>query len=250
MIGVPKVRVLLLLTGFLGLAAVAAWPQTTAQQRQLRLVRQQGEDAAAAARFELAERRYLKGDLAGARQALDSLLTASPEAPVANDALALLLRCELLGEEPEAVVAFLRAERLERQGGAEAGQAWEAVFGQGRGRVTELALLTRAALLADRRPIEAGRDLERLLREHPETPYAGEARVGLADLLAGQGRLAEAVSICEAGLVAAPDDARAPQLRLRLQAWQPHASPADPAAPAAADSIPEGSREPSAPIPH
>lgn len=249
MIGGPKVRVFLILTGFLFLAAVVAWPQTTAQQRQLRLVRQQGEAAAAAARFELAEQRYLQDDLTGARQALDSLLTASPDSPVANDALALLLRCELLGKEPEAAAAFLRAERLERQGDAGAGQAWKAVFGQGRGRVTELALLTRAALLADRRPIDAGRDLERLLREHPETPYAGEARVSLADLLAGQGRLAEAVSVCEAGLVAAPDDARAPQLRLRLQAWQPHISPADPAVPAATDSTPEGSRGPSVPIP-
>lgn len=249
MAGKPTVRGVLILAGLIGLVTTAAWSQTTVQQRQLRLVRQQGEAAAAAARFDLAEQRYLKGDLTGARQALDSLLTASPDSPVANDALALLLRCELLGKEPEAAAAFLRAEGLERQGDAGAGQAWEAVFGQGRGRVTELALLTRATLLADRRPLDAGRDLERLLREHPETPYAGEARVSLADLLAGQGRLAEAVSVCEAGLVATPDDARAPQLRLRLQAWQPRTSPADPAVPAATDSIPEGSRGPSAPIP-
>jgi tetratricopeptide (TPR) repeat protein len=241
----------LVLTGFVGLVATMAWPQSRAQVvgRQPQLTRPGRNDAAAAALLRLAETRYLQGDLTGAGRALDSLLAASPEAPVANDALALLLRCEVLGKDSSAASAFVQAEGLERQGDAGADQAWARVIDQGRGSVAELALLTRAVLLADHRPEEAGRHLERLLREHPETPYAGEARVRLADLLAAQGRLAEAVSTCEAGLLAAPDDARAPQLRLRLQAWQDHPSSSAPNGPVAPDSTLEGSRAPSAPIP-
>lgn len=246
-----RVSRVLVLAGFVGLVATMAWPQSSAKVlgRQLQLAQPRRDDAAVAARFRLAEQRYLEGDLTGAGRVLDSLLAASPDALVANDALALLLRCEVLGKNSGAASAFVHAERLERQGDAGADQAWEAVLGQGSGGVVELALLTRAALLFDRRPEEAARFLERLLREHPETPYAGEARVRLADLLAAQGRLAEAVSTCEVGLLAAPNDARAPQLRLRLQAWQDHPSSPAPNGPAVPDSTLEGARVPSTPIP-
>ncbi len=183
-------------------------------------------------RLRLAEAAYLSGRLAAADSLLNALLNAAPGAPAANDALDLLLRCEALTAAGEVARVFVQAERLERQADrSAAAQAWAQVAAQASPPVGALALRTRAALTASAAPDTACRCLERLLQEHADSPGTGQARVLLADLYARQGRLADAISVCTAGLVDDPAGARAAQLRLRLRQWQSQSPDGAPPAP-------------------
>ena len=58
---------------------------------------------------------------------------------------------------------------------------------------------------------------ERLVREFPAGRHVVEAQLARAELLVRVSQVREALRICEAALLAAPDDARAPELRLRIR---------------------------------
>ena len=58
---------------------------------------------------------------------------------------------------------------------------------------------------------------ERLAREFPAGRHVVEAQLARAELLVRALQVREALRICEAALLAAPEDARAPELRLRIR---------------------------------
>ncbi|MEW6751937.1 MAG: tetratricopeptide repeat protein [Candidatus Latescibacterota bacterium] len=183
----------------------------------LQRLRQQGGGAQYRARYRLAELDYLQLDFAQARPALEALLRQDPAHDLANDALVLLLRCEQLQEAGPAAEHFARAELRERQGrSAEAAPEWAWVAANAPPEVSQLALFTRARILRNRGEVELSAELLRQLASVPQGAYAVAAALGLGELREEQGALQEALRTYETALLAAPEDARAPELRLRI----------------------------------
>jgi tetratricopeptide (TPR) repeat protein len=107
---------------------------------------------------------------------------------------------------------------LERQRRPQKADAvWQMVFATASPRLLEWALLQRARWAEADRPQFALALYERLLRQFPAGQYQVEAQINSAVLHERAGGARAALRICEAALLASPDDARAPELRLRIQ---------------------------------
>jgi len=171
------------------------------------------------ARFNLAEIAFFQGNFDGAIALIDSFLNQQPRHSLANDALALLLIVEDHKWQPEALAMFARARLRERQNRLdEAAAAWQWLDENGSDELSELSLLTRAQL----REAEGLRQRALTLYElqasrFPEGRHALDARLGRARILARVGEDEQALKAYEASLLHFPDDARAPQMRLRIQ---------------------------------
>ncbi len=177
----------------------------------------QGQVAAYETALRRAELAYFRGDCAAVIADLSALTAGDVDHPLANDALDLLLVCEEY--KSEALLPRLaKAELLERQRQPrEAAAHWRAVFADGSPRLREWALLQNAQLAEAERPGVALALYERLVREFPQGRHIVEAQLARAELHVRAAQLSEALRICEAALLAAPDDARAPELRLRIR---------------------------------
>ncbi len=177
----------------------------------------QGEQAAYEAGYRRAELRYFAGDCQAVIESLNQLTTSNAAHPLANDALDLLLVCEEYQNE-ELLASLVKAQLLERQRHPQQAETyWQAVFAQASPRLLEWALLQRASWAQSARPELALALYGRLLREFPAGQYQVEARINSALLHERAGDRRAALRLCEAALLAAPDDARAPELRLRIQ---------------------------------
>jgi len=171
------------------------------------------------ARYRQAELRYLQTDFRGATEILEGLLAADPAHELANDALSLLLLCEDLQDQSPSLEVFVRAHLQERRRRPDAAaQDWDWLAVHAPPPLQELSLLTRARIREERQEHQAALALyERLVRQHPESRYGVQARMNAGRLYEQQGHLDQALKTYETALLAAPDDARAPEIRLRIQ---------------------------------
>ena len=162
---------------------------------------------------------FYQADFEGAEALLDSMVTASPSHPLANDALGLLLLIEEFGSGPEALAVLARARLRQRQQRLEeAGREWEWLLAEAPPGLRQAARLERA------RELEAG-DPVRALALYAEAEDAAEPRsrtavsasLGRARVLQGLGEAGEALKLYEQTLLAAPEDSRAPEVRRRIE---------------------------------
>lgn len=205
----------------------------------------------ATVRFALAECDIQAGDLEGARDQFEALLTAGDEArpvalygllevalyqgrldavtglgdsllahyaahPLANDALELQLLVDEFGEEGEALAICARALLLERQGRLEEAQtAWQGFAEYGPDELRARSLLRRAQLSG--RPHYSLTLYDAVLDRWPKSSHALEAHLGRAVLFERLGDTAAALAEYEGALLAYSASARAPVIRLEIQ---------------------------------
>ncbi len=182
-----------------------------------RQLAQQGQSAAYRAGVRSAELAYFRGDCAAVIDDILALTDEGVDDPLANDALDLLLVCEEYKNE-SMLPELVQAQLLDRQGlFAKAAVHWDRVIDRATPRLREWALLKRAGATSARDLQEALRYYEALVKAFPDGRHAVEAQLARADLLQRAGRLDEALRVCEAALLAAPADALAPELRLRIR---------------------------------
>ncbi len=178
---------------------------------------QQGQVAAYRAGVRSAELAYFRGECAAVIDGLLALTSEGVDDPLANDALDLLLVCEEYKSEV-LLPDLVQAQLLERQGLFDkAAVHWDRVIASATPRLREWALLKRAEAIGTRDPEGALRCYEELTKAFPDGRHMVEAQLARADLLRNSGRLNEALRVCEAALLAAPADALAPALRLRIR---------------------------------
>jgi tetratricopeptide (TPR) repeat protein len=191
------------------------------EQAMRRLEKLAGQEAPEAyrARFRLAELRYLQGDFATALAELKSLLDEAPAHELANDALELFLLCDEYQDQPEALQALARAQLLERQARlGEANAQWAWIEEHASPALQEVGLLLCArGRQEEGKSGEALALYERLVELFPQGQYLVAAQMGRAALYEQQGDLEQALLACETALLARPEDARAPQLRLHIE---------------------------------
>lgn len=177
----------------------------------------QGQVAVYETALRRAELAYFRADCASVIADLSALTADDVDHPLANDALDLLLVCEEYKSET-LLPSLVRAQLLERQRRPQEAEIhWRAVFADASPRLREWALLQNAQLAEAQRPAVALALYERLLREFPAGRHVVEAQLARAELYVRAAQIREALRICEAALLAAPDDARAPELRLRIR---------------------------------
>ncbi len=177
----------------------------------------QGQVAAYAAGVRGAELAYFSGDCAAVIDGLSALTSEAVDHPLANDALDLLLVCEEFKDEV-LLPDLVQAQLLERQGQTQrAAVYWDRVIGNATPRLRQWALLQRAVSARERDSLRALAWFEALVEQWPDGRYVMEAQLARAELLQRAGRLEEALRVCEAALLVAPVDARAPELRLHIQ---------------------------------
>jgi len=177
----------------------------------------QGQVALYETALRRAELAYYRGDCAAVIASLAELTADDVDHPLANDALDLLLACEEYKSEA-LLPSLVKAQLLERQRQPEKARPhWRAVFAGASPRLREWALLQGGQWAESERPALALELYERLVREFPQGRHWVEAQLARAELHVRAAQVQEALRICEAALLAAPDDARAPELRLRIR---------------------------------
>ncbi len=155
--------------------------------------------AAAQAKNRLAWCRYLAGDLAGARQGFEALVRDHPSEPPAEEGLALLARVDFESGANES--AFSLVERYLR------------AYPQGRYGDQVLSLAARA-----KDGLQGLSDLERLVRDFPQSPLVPEASLQIAERLSAAGRHDEAARRYRELLERDPSSPRVAEARYGL-AW-------------------------------
>jgi tetratricopeptide (TPR) repeat protein len=176
-------------------------------------------DGAIEATFGLARLAFYEGDYAAAVSFIDSLVTRSTSHPLANDALDLLLLIEEFKTQPTALGRLGQARLRQRQGrGAEARAHWQWLLSHAPPALRQVARLERA------RQLEAD-DLAQALalyslaltEAEADSRHAVSAHLGRARVLEAQGQADGALRSCEQALLAAPHDARAPEIRRQIE---------------------------------
>lgn len=146
----------------------------------------------------------------------DSLVARHADHDLANDALELQLLVDEFGDRGQGLAAYAGALLLERQGRSdEAEAAWEALAETGPEGLRARSLLRWARLC--RQPDVSLSLYERVVRTWPESPYGLDARLGRAALLERLRGPKQALPEYEAALLAHPESARAPQVRLEIE---------------------------------
>ncbi len=182
--------------------------------RCLEQVRRQAPQTARWTRLRQAELQYFQGKFAPAVSQLEDLARQSPGDLSANDALSLLDLIERHQEKGEQLKVLARAQLRLRQG-RPADQEW-AQLEEG-GSLQDLSLLLQARWQAKRDPAAALALYQRLNTQFPKSTNAAEAQLEAAALLEAGGQQAEALAQYEAVLARFSDDARLPEVRLRIQ---------------------------------
>ena len=177
-----------------------------------------GGPAAYAARYHRAELLYFRGDFAAATAALATLGAADPGHDLANDVLALLAVCEEYAAS-DGLADLSRAQLLERQGQSEAAAAhWAALEEGADPGLAEWTLLIRAELHTQQGRLDDSIALyQRQIARFPQGEHIVAAHLGLAALYERQGAIEQALKTCETALLQHPHDARAPEVRLRVE---------------------------------
>ena len=174
-----------------------------------------GGPAAYAARYHRAELLYFRGDFAAATAVLAALGAADPSHVLANDALALLAVCEEYAASA-GLADLSRAQLLERQGQSEAADEHWATLEEG--ALAEWSLLNRAELRTRQDRLDEAMSLyQRQIARFPQGEHIVAAHLGLAALYERQGAIEQALKTCETALLQHPHDARAPEVRLRVE---------------------------------
>ena len=175
-----------------------------------------GEDALPAAHFGLAQIALYQGRLDAVVAHGDSLVARHPAHELTNDALELQLLVDDFSQHAPALAAYARALLLERQGRRdEAREAWEWLTEYGPNDLRARSLLRRAR--SSRPPDSSMALYDQVLAAWPDTTFGLQARLGRAGVLERLGRLAEAQTEYERALLAFPESARAPEMRLEIQ---------------------------------
>ena len=179
---------------------------------------QRGGPAAYAARYHRAELLYFRGDFAAATVALATLAAADPGHALANDVLALLALCEEHAVS-SGLADLSRAQLLERQGLSEEADAqWAALEERADSGLAEWSLCIRAELRTRQGRFDEAMALyQRQIARFPQGERIVTAHLGLAALYERQGAVEQALKTCETALLQHPHDARAPEVRLRVQ---------------------------------
>ncbi|MBI2503688.1 MAG: tetratricopeptide repeat protein [Candidatus Latescibacteria bacterium] len=180
----------------------------------LEQVRRQASQAARWTRLRQAELQYFQGRFKEAAAQLEELARQDPADPSANDALVLLGLIERYQDKADQLQLFARAQLRLRQG-REAAQEWAQL--EAGGGLQDLSLLTQARWQAKRDPAAALLLYQRLGAQFPKSTYAPEAQLEEAALHEAGGELEAALKGYEAVLARFPDDARLPEVRLRIQ---------------------------------
>ncbi|MCC7264688.1 MAG: tetratricopeptide repeat protein [Candidatus Latescibacteria bacterium] len=182
--------------------------------RCLEQVRRQAPQAAGWTRLRQAELLYFQGQFAPAISQLEQLAQQSPADLSANDALSLLSLIESNQDQGEQLQVLARAQLRLRQGRAADAEWAELETG---GKLQDLSLLLQARWQANRDPAAALGLYQRLGAQFPKSLYAAAALLEEAALLEAGGQQAAALAQYEAVLTRFPDDARLPEVRLRIQ---------------------------------
>jgi tetratricopeptide (TPR) repeat protein len=177
-------------------------------------VRRQAPQTAPWTRLRQAELTYFQGKFEEAVTRLEELARQSPGDPSANDALSLLELIERHREKGGQLQLLAQAQLRLRQG-RDAGQEWAEL--EAGGALQDLSLLTQARWQAGRDPAAALRLYQRLGAQFPKSPYAAASQLEAAALHEARGEAGEALAAYEAVLSGFPDDARLPEVRLRIQ---------------------------------
>jgi tetratricopeptide (TPR) repeat protein len=170
-------------------------------------------------RLRHAELRYFRTDFNGAQQILEELLAKNSAHPLANDAIDLLLLCDELQDQESALEHFPRAQLLERQQRTEeAAEEWAWLAANASPPIRQLSLLSRARTRQKRGEKDASLALyKELVSLFPTGRHAVEASLRIAALREEREEFETALKRYETALLAAPDDARVPEIRLHIQ---------------------------------
>ena len=170
-------------------------------------------------RLQRAEIRYFQHDFAAAADTLEQLLLEDLQEELANDALALLLLVDGREHNPRPLEVLARAQLLERQRRTEeAAAAWHWLQLK-----APVSLRPLGFLLQANHRIGAGDDatastlLDNLVASFPESPYSLDAQLQLAGIYLRDGHRARALKTFETAVLAFPQDARTPEIRLKIQ---------------------------------
>ena len=162
---------------------------------------------------------FYQGDFEHAEALVDSMVTASPSDPLANDALALLLLLEEFGHQPEALAVLARARLRQRQRRMEEAEAeWQWLLTEAPPALRQAVRLERARELEDRDPVRAlALYVEAGSAAEDRSRTAVTASMGRARVLESLGEAGEALRLYEQTLLASPEDSRAPEIRRRIE---------------------------------
>ena len=170
-------------------------------------------------RLQRAEIRYFRHDFAAAADTLQQLLLEDLQEDLANDALALLILVDDRENHPRPLEILARAQLFERQQRTEeAASAWHWLRLK-----APLSLRPLGLLLQANHRIDAGDDgtastlLDNLVASFPASPYALDAQLRLANIYLRDGQRARALKTFETAVLAFPQDARTPEIRLKIQ---------------------------------
>ena len=170
-------------------------------------------------RLQRAQIRYFQHDFAAAADTLQQLLLEDLQEELANDALALLLLVDDSANHPRPLEVLAQAQLLERQQRSEeAAAAWHWLQLKAPLSLRPLSLLLQAG-----HRIDAGEDetastlLDTLVASFPESHYALDARLQLADIYLRDDQRGRALKAFETAVLAFPQDARTPEIRLKIQ---------------------------------
>ena len=170
-------------------------------------------------RLQRAEIRYYQHDFAAAADSLQQLLLEDLQEELANDALALLLLVDAREKSPRPLEVLARAQLLERQRRVEeAAKQWRWLQLKAPASWRPLSLLLQA-----NHRIDAGDDrsastlLDTLVASFPESPYTLDAQLQLAGIYLRDGQRRRALKTFETAVLAFPQHARTPEIRLKIQ---------------------------------
>jgi tetratricopeptide (TPR) repeat protein len=170
-------------------------------------------------RLQRAEIRFFKHDFVAAADSLQQLLLEDLQEELANDALALLLLVDIREMSPRPLEVLANALLLERQQRTEeAAEAWGWLQHKAPASLRPLSLLLQA-----KHRIDAGDDrlastlLDTLISYFPESPYKLDAQLQLAAVYLRDGQRRRALKTFETAVLAFPQDARTPEIRLKIQ---------------------------------
>ena len=197
----------------------------SARRELERLAALDGEGAEAAWRLGLVA--FYQADFERAGTLVDSMVTASPSHPLANDALALLLLIEEFGDQPEALAVLARARLRQRQQRLEEAEAeWRWLLAEAPPALRQSARLERARHLEESDPARAlALYVEAAAEAGDCRRCAVSASLGRARVLEGLGAAGDALRLYEQTLLSAPEDSRAPEMRRRIESLRRRLTP-------------------------
>ena len=162
-----------------------------------------------------AELAYFTSDCSEVISFVKPLIEYRVDHLLSNDAIEMKMICEELGNELY-WADIIRAKLLERQNFFEKSESiWLRLFSELPAYTKERLMLIRAQ--AAKGSSRALKFFTQLIEEFPESVFAVEGKLALADLHQDSGRFKEALNIYKNGLMMAPNGFLAADFRLRIE---------------------------------